>query len=76
MNMLFPSTKQRPDFHRAHSAHSVSFNPPLELNLCANSYAPSNRNLSSSIFSQGSKEDGNSRKALSLADFAKQLANS
>ena len=43
MNMLFPSTKQRPDFHRARAAHSALFNPQLELNLCTNSFGPSHR---------------------------------
>jgi hypothetical protein len=76
MNMLFPSTKQRPDFHRTRAAHSVFLNPQLELNLCTNSYGPSHRDLASGLFSHGSKPDGRSRKALSLADFAKQLANS
>ena len=76
MNMLFPSTKPRPDFQRSHAAHSVLFNQQLELNLCTNSCGPFHRDLSSGLISQGSKPDGNSRKALSLADFAKQLANS
>jgi len=76
MNMLFPSTKPRPDFHRSHAAHSVLFNQQLELNLCTNSCGPLHRDLTSGLFSQGSKPDGSSRKALSLADFAKQLANS
>ena len=76
MNMLFPSTKQRPDFHRSSATVSVLFNPQLGLNLCANSCGPSHQDLSSGLFSRGSKPDGRSQKALSLADFAKQLANS
>jgi hypothetical protein len=75
MNMLFPSTKQRPRLNARCTTQSALFGLQLELNLCANSCAPSDRKFSSGLFSQNQSEKKPIRKALSLADFASQLAN-
>jgi hypothetical protein len=75
MKTLFPSTKQRPSLHRNHGAHPVLFNPQLGLNLCANPRAPSNRHYSSGLFTQTPIRNKSTHEGLSLADFARQLAN-
>ena len=75
MNMLFPSTKQRPDLRRSNSAQHRFYNQAVELNLCPNSCAPSHRNIAAGFFSGGNCDDPAAHKAVSLANFAKQLAN-
>ncbi|MDK2981605.1 MAG: hypothetical protein PWQ55_1952 [Chloroflexota bacterium] len=75
MNMLFPSTKQRPDPSRSQTAPRPLYGPALELNLCPNSCAPSQRNIAAGFFSGGNCDDPAAHKAVSLANFAKQLAN-
>ena len=75
MKMLFPTTKQRPSYHRNQAIHPVLLNSQLGLNLSANSCAPSNRHFSSGILSQGKTGKISTHEGLSLADFAKQLAN-
>ncbi len=75
MNMLFPSTKQRPDLGRSNATQHRFYDQALELNLCPNSCAPSRRNIAAGFFSGGNCDDPAAHKAVSLANFAKQLAN-
>jgi hypothetical protein len=75
MNMLFPSTKQRPIPRPQGVNHPQHFKAQIAVNLSANSIS-SSRKFAAGVFSHEARESQPIHKALSLVDFANQLANS